>query len=151
MIIPENQFGDSSQWDLLYSNTFTAESVNQSIERYFPIPPYTVPVQASGRFVMAYAYSQEAQPHWRYAGRLLFKISTGVTTNGGAPQTTIKVGKIYLNQFEIISVPPFSSSYSITIEIPYWHREIFISIYEYIGDNRNTVHAKLDELLLQHP
>ncbi|CCQ63290.1 hypothetical protein CWATWH0401_3504 [Crocosphaera watsonii WH 0401] len=63
------------------------------------------------------------------------------------PDTVLKVGKLYLNQVEIIQLPPVSSSYALEVQVPFWHREFQLKIWEYTGNNQNTVHRKLDDLI----
>ncbi|EAZ89079.1 hypothetical protein [Crocosphaera chwakensis] len=75
------------------------------------------------------------------------KIGTGITVNGGTPDTVLKVGKVYLNQIEIIQIPSFASSFGIEFDVPYWHRNFQLKIWEYTGNNQNTIHRKLDDLL----
>uniref|UniRef100_UPI001E498E98 hypothetical protein n=1 Tax=Cyanothece sp. BG0011 TaxID=2082950 RepID=UPI001E498E98 len=43
--------------------------------------------------------------------------------------------------------PPYSSTFGIEFDIPYWHRNFQLKIWEYTGNNQNTIHQKLDDLL----
>ncbi len=143
----EYQFTDSSKWSLFWSETYNGEPVLGALERYYPIGRVNPGLTLSSSHIAVWCFNDEARPNWRYGGRYFIKMGTGITVNGGTPDTVLKVGKIYLNQIEIITIPPYSTSFGIEFDIPYWHRNFRLKIWEYTGDDRNTVQRKLDDLL----
>lgn len=142
------QFSNSENWQLYYNTSVTAVSVPSAAERFYPIPPITPGLLFDAEWILINCHNPKAEPNWRFGARIYASISTGLVVNGGTPDTVIKVGKIYLNQNELIRIPPYSSGYSLTIEIPYWHRQFNVSIWQYTGNNQNTPDAKLDQILL---
>lgn len=143
------QFTNSNNWSLFWSESFQAVDIPHPVlNKFYPIPKITVGVTLESPIIAVYAHSNSANLNWRYAGRLLAKIGTGITVSAGTPDTVIKVSKFYLNQIEIIQFPDYSSSYSLEIEIPYWIRDESIMIWEYTGSDVGTIHNKLDQLLV---
>jgi hypothetical protein len=144
----EYQFTNSNNWSIFWHETLQAEDVPNAATRFYPIPKKIIGITLESPIIAIYAHSQSAQGNWKYAGRIFAKIATGLTVSAGTPDTVVKVSKFWLNQIEIIRFPNFSSAYSLEIEIPYWIRDESITIWEYIGDDTNTIHDKLDQLLI---
>ena len=143
----EYEFTNRDNWQQFWNQSVTAESVNPLVERFYPIGTMSPPTTFSSPIIKVHSTNIEAKPNWRFAGRYFVKIFAGSIVSGGIPETVIKVGKIYLDQAEIIQIPPWSSTFSIDFNIPYWHRKMELNMWEYIGPNNNTVHRKLDDLL----
>lgn len=143
----EYQFTDSSKWSLIWSENYTAEPVLNVLERYYPIGNVSPGITLSVPTIAVWCYNDQAPLNWKYGARYFAKIATGITVNAGTPETVLKSGKIYLNQIEVIQFPNYSSTFGIDFNIPYWHRNFQIKIWEYTGNNQNTVHRKLDDLL----
>ncbi|MGB5768949.1 MAG: hypothetical protein WBM32_03630 [Crocosphaera sp.] len=141
------QFTNASNWSLLWSESYNAEPVLSALERFYPIPNIVPGLQLSSPIFAIHCSNNEARENWRYAARYLISLRTGITVNGGVPDTVIKVGRLYLDQIEIIQVPSYSSNYGIEIDVPYWHRNFNLRIWEYTGNNQNTIDNKLDQLL----
>ena len=74
-------------------------------------------------------------------------MKTSLIINNHLPDTVFKVGKIYLDQVEIIEIPNITQEYSFEVDVPYWHRHFKLVVWEYIGNNQNTIDRKLDDLL----
>lgn len=143
----EYQFTNSSNWSLFWSETYTGETVNSVLERFYPIGRVSPGITLSSNIIAVWCYNDQAQGNWRYGARYFAKIGTGITVNGGTPETVLKVGKVYLDQIEIIQVPKYASSFAIEFDVPYWHRNFQLKVWEYTGNNQNTIHRKLDDLL----
>ncbi len=143
----EYQFTNRSNWSIIFDQTFNATSVNPVLERFNPIPDIKLGYTINSPIIAVYCANSEARDNWRYGGRYLAKMLTTLNVNQVEPDTVLKVGKIYLNQVEIIQLPPFTSSYAFEVQVPYWHRQFQLKIWEYTGNNQNTVHRKLDDLL----
>ncbi len=143
----EYQFTNSENWDLFWSESYNAVPTPNPVERFFPIGTVAPGITLSSNVIAIWCYNSQAEEHWRYGGRYFLKMGTGITVNGGTPNTVLKVGRIYLDQIEIIEIPNYSSTFSIEVDIPYWHRNFQLRIWEYTGNNQNTVQRKLDELI----
>ncbi|MDJ0600753.1 MAG: hypothetical protein QNJ37_18140 [Crocosphaera sp.] len=143
----EYQFTNRFNWSIIFDQTFDAVSVNPVLERYKPIPKIQLGYTIDAPIIAVFCANNEAKPNWRYGGRYFAKMLTSLNAGGTQPDTVLKVGKIYLNQIKIIQLPPFTSSYAFDVDVPYWHRNFQLKIWEYTGNNQNTIHRKLDDLL----
>lgn len=142
------EFSNSDKWELFWNQEYTATPVTEALERFYPIGTVSPGLLIEKQIIAIHCFSNTANLNWRYGANYKIKISTGLTVNGGIPQTVVKTGKIYLDQIEIIQIPPWSSTYSIEINIPYWHRHFGLTIWEYIGSNVNSVEESLDRIIL---
>lgn len=142
--------GNSSNWQSVWSQSFTAEPApgnKPELERYFPLPDISVPIQLSAGLLAFYATSQDADPKWKFAANVKRKYVTGLTV-GGDPDAVVDSKRIFLNQFSLLRYPvSFGSSYSLLISVPYWHRQITLSLWEYTGPVIDTADQKLEQIL----
>ncbi len=143
----EYQFTDSSEWSLFWSETYNGDPVIGALTRYYPIGRVGPGITLSSNIFAVWCYNDQAEANWRFGARYFAKMRTGITVNGGTPDTVLKVGKVYLDQIEIIELPDYSTTFGIEFDVPYWHRNFQLKIWEYTGNNQNTVHRKLDDLL----
>ncbi len=145
---------NSSNWEPVWSNSFTAEPApgnRPELERYFPLPDISVPIQLSAGLLAFYATSQDADPKWKFAANVKRKYVTGLTV-GGNPDAVVDSKRIFLNQFSLLRYPvSFGSSYSLLISVPYWHRQITLSLWEYTGPVIDTADQKLEQILERLP
>lgn len=141
---------NSNNWEPVWSNSFTAEPApgnRPELERYFPLPDISVPIQLSAGLLAFYATSQDADPKWKFAANVKRKYVTGLTV-GGNPDAVVDSKRIFLNQFSLLRYPvSFGSSYSLLISVPYWHRQITLSLWEYTGPVIDTADQKLEQIL----
>jgi hypothetical protein len=146
--------GNSSNWQSVWSQSFTAEPApgnKPELERYFPLPDISVPIQLSAGLLAFYATSQDADPKWKFAANVKRKYVTGLTV-GGNPDAVVDSKRIFLNQFSLLRYPvSFGSSYSLLISVPYWHRQITLSLWEYTGPVIDTADQKLEQILERLP
>lgn len=145
---------NSSNWQSVWSQSFTAEPApgnKPELERYFPLPDISVPIQLSAGLLAFYATSQDADPKWKFAANVKRKYVTGLTV-GGNPDAVVDSKRIFLNQFSLLRYPvSFGSSYSLLISVPYWHRQITLSLWEYTGPVIDTADQKLEQILERLP
>ncbi len=143
----EYQYTNRFQWTSVYDQTFTGDAVLPSLTRYHPIPKITLPFTIDSQTIAVYCANPQAEGNWRYGARYFAQMETSLAVGLINPKTVVKTGKIYLDQIEIIQFPPFASTYTFEIDIPYWHREFHLKVWEYDGSNSNTVQDKLDQIL----
>lgn len=138
---------NSNNWQSVWNQSFTAEPApgdRPELERFFPLPEISVPIQLSSSLLAFYATSQDAKPNWKLAANVKRKYITGLTV-GGNPDAVVDSKRIFLNQFSILRYPvSFGSSYSLLISVPYWYRQISLYLWEYTGSIIDTTDEKLD-------
>ncbi|CCI02153.1 hypothetical protein [Microcystis aeruginosa] len=146
--------GNSSNWQSVWNQSFTAAPApgnRPELERYFPLPDISVPVQLTAELLAFYATSQDANPKWKFAADVKRKYVTGLTV-GGNPDAVVDSKRIFLNQFSLLRYPvSFGSSYSLLISVPYWLRQITLYLWEYTGLIIDTSEQKLDLILERLP
>lgn len=140
-------FTNGNNWSLFWEEQATGPPVVNALERFHPIGTMKPFQTFSSPIIKIHAKNPEAPNNWRFAGRYFVKMFAGSLPSGGTPETVINWGKFYLNEAKIIELKPWTTDYSIEFEIPYWHRKMEITMWEYIGPNTNTVHRKLDDLI----
>jgi hypothetical protein len=142
--------GNSNNWESVWSNSFTAPSApgnTAELERYYPLPEISVPVQLDSRLLAFYATSESAEPNWKFAANVKRKYVTGLTVGGNA-NAVVDSKRIFLNQFSLLQYPvSFGNSYSLLISVPYWHRQITLYLWAYTGSIIDTTDVKLDQIL----
>ena len=140
-------FTNGNNWVQFWNGQEIAQDVPNELNRFYSIGVMKPPTTFDKTIIKVYSANLDAKPTWRLAGRYFIKIFAGSVVSGGIPETVIKVGKFYLDQAEIIFVPPYSPDFSIEFVIPYWHRRMEITMWQYTGPNTNTIERKLDDLL----
>ena len=95
--------------------------------------------------IAVYCESSSAEPSWKYGGRVFQKIFTGLTV-GGSAESRVGTAKIWLNEIEVIFFQKVTSTYRLVFNIPYWIRNITVSVYEYTGPIQDTVDSDLQEI-----
>jgi hypothetical protein len=139
---------NSNHWQSVWNQSFTAEPApgdRPELERFFPLPEISVPIQLSSGLLAFCATSQGANPQWKLGANVKRKYVTGLTV-GGNPDAVVDSKRIFLNQFSLLRYPvSFGSSYSLLISVPYWHRQISLYLWEYTGLIIDTSEQKLDK------
>ena len=144
MSYPVLQLGNASNWQLLYANTYTSQSLGP--RGYKPIPRILLPVQAEHRILVAGCRNPLAKDTWYLGGWLRPIISTGATDFGNAELDRIPVP---LNNPRLILLPQVASSYLLQLEIPFWHEQINFILYQYIGTESDSTEVLVTSLKSQ--
>lgn len=130
MGIPNQYQFNSANWDPVYSTTLTANTENNV---RFPIANFTIPIQFD-RHILAVHCSTTGNLNgrWNYGGKIYQKIQTGIIV-GGIPSESVSYRKIWLDRISLLFFQPFTSSYSLELELPSWFPDFKIDIFEYTG------------------
>lgn len=141
------QLANQQNWEYLWGESFQAQKVPNSFDRYYSIPEIEVPVLLESNVIAVYASSLTAAPHWKFAGLVKQKLQLGLTVGGGQDGYGVKVRKIWLNQITLIEFRNLADSFSISIKVPYWLEQIQLMVWQYIGPVTTTdfYHSQLLE------
>jgi hypothetical protein len=125
---PVLQLDQADHWELLYQELKVATELGGS--RYTPIPPFTIPILASSPWLAIGTYSQQARSHWWLGCRVQFEISVP-----SSPFLFISAQQVNvpLNLFSLYKLQALQSSYRLKVQVPWWHRELGLTIYQYTG------------------
>ena len=134
-----------SNWNLITSTNKVAVDVPSSVENYYPIPEFDIPIILENRIIAIHAESNSAPQNWKYAGQAMQIIHTGLTV-GGQADTVNSVKKFYLRQISLLQFPDTNFEFTLRIKIPYWIRDAQLIIWEYTGPITNTYDQILTEI-----
>lgn len=138
-------FANSQNWNLSWSGSRTAPPTPApQLGRYFPIEDFTVPVQFQTPVLAIYLTSTTDPGRWIRGGFAKQKIRTGIL-GGGSPDTFSQALPLRLREINLLQFAQITTSYAVTLSIPYWLRQIDVTIYEYTGTITDTVEQKLIE------
>jgi hypothetical protein len=114
-----------------------------------PIPAFEVPFIFDRAILAVKAFSATASPRWRFAGDLVQQVQLG--TGGGSsglPLATVERQALRLNRTEFVLFDKVTSDYQLTVECPFWLRDLRITIWEYVGAVSNSTDNKVDDVLI---
>ncbi len=127
------EFGNSSNWNLIYSASKVAEDTSTTIQQRFrAIDPFSVPFLLDTPIVAVFASSETNPGYWRFAGNIFQKVQTGITV-GGTPDSYLKQERIWLDEITIRSFATQPQTYELEFRVPYWLREITVQVFAYTG------------------
>ncbi|PSF33633.1 hypothetical protein C7H19_19805 [Aphanothece hegewaldii CCALA 016] len=142
--------GNSDNWGQVWQGTFNAPQTPAPINeiyKYYPMPPINIPLLLESELVAFYATSSDAKETWHYAGSVNQRIQTGIVTGGGSDAVVSKK-RIWLNQVSVLRYPiKYQSTYALTVNVPYWIRNITLYLWEYIGPVNDAYEEKLDLII----
>lgn len=147
-------FGNNLNWDLALRQTYNAISLSADDPDLFsPIPPITLSVSA--KILLIGAKNQYAKPNWFLAGfvspRLLFSPSSTsefIAAISSYPRVKIGLDRLNLVKFDNYDL----STYLLEINIPKWHRQMMLEIWQYsgamgdLGADLARIESKIDTL-----
>lgn len=115
-------------WQLLYvSGVYQVVHVGNG---WVPIPPFYLPIICTHHTLMVSAESQLAKAEWWLGIRLQMIIDAPGTDFGEIPAQSINVP---INRPFLVQFSDLSDSYRLRVEVPPWHEEMSIRIWQYIG------------------
>jgi hypothetical protein len=138
--------GNSENWGLAFSGSFTAASAPGSGDRYIPIPEVEVPILLTSQVIAVFCQSNQAPPRWRLGGLMNLKIQTGILTGGAFDTYPFEKKRIWLSRVTLFTLPVLTPDYSLSFDIPYWIRQISLSVYEYTGPIVDPLQVKVDSI-----
>ncbi len=138
---PVLQLANASNWILFYRQYFRVRFLGPTT--YEPLAPITLPVQSEHRILVAGCTSQTAKSTWYLGGWLRPVIDTGATDFGFAELDRVPIP---LNAPRLVMLPQVASNYKLRFEVPYWHQEITLTVYQYIGPDVDSTEVLIDSL-----
>jgi len=140
------QFSNASNWNLLWSTNLTAPSVGAAIlKQYSSIPDFTMPLLISNPVVAVYITSETDPGKWRRGGYIKQKVQTGIA-DGGQVDSYLTQSFLQLRKINIVQLQEINGNFALEFSVPYWLRQVSISVWEYTGVIADTVEQKLDDL-----
>ncbi len=115
-------------WQQVYSES--REGYPLSETSYYPIPSYNVPLIFDSFLLMVGTSSQYARAHWKLGCWLTQTVDVPL-----ADFDEIRLKKYFvpINDATLIRLDAIAPQYRLKVDIPWWMRELRLTIYEYQG------------------
>jgi len=136
---PILNLSSTSEWQLVYNETKTAQYLNAST--YRPIPAFQLPFILHSPILLVEASNLDARPWWFLGCRLQQIINVGVAPDTAATNLL----KIPVNRPKLVRFARLADDYLLKIEIPPWFDAMKIAIHEYTGPIGDTT----EELIIE--
>ena len=123
-------------WEQVYSES--REGYPLSENSYYPIPSYNVPIIFDSFLLMVGTSSQYARAHWKLGCWLTQVIDVPL-----ADFDEIKLRKYFVpvNDATLIRFASIAPQYRLRVDVPWWMRELRLTIYEYQGTLDDSTEA----------
>jgi hypothetical protein len=138
---------NTANWQSLWSTSLAA--VQLANGSFVPMNPIVVPYLLETDIIAISVSATTAKPSWRVAGNVAKKIATGITTPGGAPDTTISDRRLlWFNQLNLYRFARLTDTYALEITPKWWIKDIQLDIFIYTGVDTDTVTEQLNRIEL---
>jgi hypothetical protein len=162
MAQPILDLSNSANWESIYSHTVNAQVLTE--RDHIPIPEITIPVLLDQHILAVYTNSNTAKNTWNTAGYLKQKINLGLVVGGLPDAENVRQQRVLLRKINLIMFPRLTSEYALSFAVPFWLRDLSLSIWKYTGINSDSTSElvnqvrvdiailddKVDTLLLQN-
>lgn len=118
---------NSSNWEKVYQASFTAVAIQGVRNQFLPIPSVVIPNSFNRHTLAVGASSFQAKPTWHLGFWLSMNVQLLGIGKAEASSKSIPLG------LSLIRFPQISSTYTLTANIPRWHKEMEIEIWQYVG------------------
>ncbi|NEQ20658.1 MAG: hypothetical protein F6K28_15745 [Microcoleus sp. SIO2G3] len=138
---PRLELGSAANWRSVYQQMHRA---NPSRRRgYIPITPIQIPILFESHILAAAGDSEFAREHWWLGYRLKMMIDVPGTDflDVAGHEVNIPVNR----GGKLIQLPKLAPQFRLIAEVPYWHEEMLITIYEYIGTYSDSTEALIED------
>lgn len=135
------QLQPSSSWAAPYQ-TMRRANLYGGTGLFFPIPSFQIPIQFESPILAIIAENQDALAHWRLGCRVrqLFNADIAALEVSGTQRAVL------LNRGPtLIQFPRYAQQYRLEVDVPKWHKELSLTIWEYIGPITNSTEQLLSE------
>lgn len=137
------ELSNGSYWQQAWSTTLVAQGVPNHADRFYPLPPQSVPVILNAPIIAIYTHSLDDLNERRYWARVSFRVATGILLGGVGESMPGDYHRAWIGGLTVIEVPPYLSSYSLVIHPPHWYRNFQISVYYYTGPINDSILAAI--------
>ncbi|BAZ50125.1 hypothetical protein NIES4103_70270 (plasmid) [Nostoc sp. NIES-4103] len=131
------QLGLESNWNLVYSNSFSGVVIVDDMEQPFTtkILEIAVPIIFDKPIIAVNVYTTVPVGRiWKYAGYLRRSLTTGLGASFVGQPESLFLGKFNLLIFEDLNI-----NYYVSIQVPKWFTTANISVYQYEGIDTTTL------------
>lgn len=124
---PILDLSNSSNWEKVYQGSFVAVVIQGVRNQTLPIPAVVIPNSFERHTLAVGASSFQTKPTWHTGFWLSMNVQLPGIGKAEADSKTIPLG------LSIVRFPSISTQYTLTANIPRWHKEMSIEIWQYVG------------------
>jgi hypothetical protein len=134
-------FRNSAHWGPPYQIARRA-NLYGSTGLFFPIPTFQIPILFESPILAIAAENQDAHSWWRLGCRVRQLFDVEGPTEVASTQRVVLLNR----GGTLIQFPRYAPQYRLEVEVPKWHKEMDLTIWEYIGPiTDTTVQAVLEQ------
>jgi len=111
----------------------------------YRIADFFCSVRLASPIIAVSSSSNSASSHWKLAGYLTKALDTGIVL-GNSFDSLEENQKFWLNQSTLFFFKQTSTAYGVKFSIPYWIRNIRVTVFEYTGPIEDSIEQKLDQI-----
>jgi hypothetical protein len=137
---PVLQLNNAANWELLYSELRFADQVSSN--SYRPIPAFTIPILIESPWIAVGSNSQSARFHWWLGCRIQPIVVVPESPFGSIAGMPVPVP---LNEITLYKFPSLQAQFRLRVQIPWWHRELGFTLYQYTGPVGDTTEDLITE------
>jgi|SRR6476646_1300426 len=138
--------GNGANWQLKHSANIVAMQVPLSNGKYLhnPIGEVKVPFLLD-KYVYAILIgtTKPAGAKWKFGGYVKQSIHIGISNGGGQDAATNTRQPLFLFHNNVVFFPAITAEFSMSIIVPDWFTDVDLNIWEYIGEDNDTVEQRL--------
>lgn len=138
-------YTNSSEWVLKF-NRQGAATINDKGNIETPILAIEPDVQFTKNTIGIYCTSESAPANWHAAGELYQAFLTGFGNAGFAQGESIRciLNRYVIHRFTVFPNISTDNKYLLSFSSKFWHKDISIKVWEYIGTNQGVTNEELD-------
>jgi hypothetical protein len=135
----------STNWVQIWEAQLSIINSTPELNKLNPFPKIKVPFLASSPILAIYSNHPTLKPSWNFGGYAVQSIQTGITV-GGTPDSAAVRKKFFLREITLIFFERISTTYAIELLIPWWIRDLNVTIWGYNGIISSNTEIRLIEI-----
>ncbi len=126
------QLRDPANWGQVYD--LNRQATPYGANGFIPIPRFEVPIVFHSPILSIAAVNSYAYGWWRLGCRVRQLFDVPQTVEIGSFERMVLINR----GGTLVQFPRYADQYRLEINVPHWHREIRLTIWEYIGPITDT-------------
>jgi hypothetical protein len=111
------------------------------------IPDYSVATTLSNPIAAFYIECPDSKPYWTFGGYAKQTISTPLVSGQGFSSVVQTRYRILHKTVTIHFFPTYIQEYGLVINVPWYFKRAFLSVWEYVGDDIDLIYQHTQEIL----
>lgn len=116
-------------WELIHNSFRTVQQAPNAERGYIPIPPADLPEIFTSPVIAVSAGNTQARGTWWLGCNLFQQVDITGLTEFQSEQISVPINR----PPTIFTMPIAVPQYQLYVEVPYWHTQLNLSIWQYTG------------------